>query len=546
LGCLGLLIASYAIAIFLTGPYAWDDGAITVAFGRTFVQSGEFALTLASERVEGSSSLLFALLTGIPFVLSDFRMPTSVYIAQYLSLGSLITLLLAVNRYLKLQIVQRRNRHVLLLLLAVLPMFLAEMLNGMEMIVLATLFTTFCWGYRARSSWLYLVILCLLLCRFESIFYLGVALLMSFLLSAETRKFDLRLGLVTLGLFLAVTAVRYLYFGDILPNTIWAKLNPPYSDDAGLFASVKNHFAGAGDFLQVNSALILLGVAAAMLGSRWKILRDVKFWLVVAYLLFALITGPNLGFKGRMFIGILPVLLFLITDLAAERTQYPQRIIVGFAALALIATSAINAGQTRENLWQVASGVHHQGFASSHISAELGARIESNSLYATPERYRQTGEAVDRIREYLGLKTIRFSSPDVGGLALCCALESIEIVDSALLTNATLAHEGYGAFAGQLLSAPADVISIHAMWAEAAQIYQLEFFQLNYDPIIFNNRLLWLHRSHINTLMANPLVTLNPLSTEFDPRGLRQDLRLLDLAYLEAFKGSGRPIRQLL
>lgn len=539
---LHLVILGYAFAVFLTGPYAWDDAAITVAFGRTFMQSGEFALTLASERVEGSSSLLYAFLTGFPFVFSDFRMPISVYIAQYLTLGALIALLVAVNTYLKPQIPQARARHIVLLLLAIVPMFLAEILNGMEMVALAVLFTLFCQTYQSRSNWIYLVILCLLLCRFETIFYLGVALSMSCLLSSETRRFDLRVGLVTIGLFLILTAVRYAYFGDIFPNTIWAKMNPPYSTDLGLLASLKNHVAGARDFLQVNAGLILIAAAATVLGRKWAILQDVKFWLVVGYFLFAIIAGPNLGYKGRMFIGILPVLLFLVTDLSEGKTQVTEGAVFGFATLALLATFFLNTGQVRLNIWQIASGTHYQGYAAGYISPELGARIERNFVIATPERYRETGGRVDQIRQRLGLTTIRFSAPDVGGLGLCCALDAIDVVDSALLTNQRLAHEGYGAFEDQIQAQPPDVIAIHAMWSAASQVYQSDFFKSNYEPLIFDKMLLWIRKDRMEQLTLEPGVGLSPVPPGFDVNALHNDLRAHDLAYLESLQGTNTRI----
>jgi hypothetical protein len=40
----------------LVGIRAWDDGAITLAYSRTFAETGRIALTSVSETVEGYSS----------------------------------------------------------------------------------------------------------------------------------------------------------------------------------------------------------------------------------------------------------------------------------------------------------------------------------------------------------------------------------------------------------------------------------------------------------------------------------------------------------
>ncbi|WP_027194001.1 hypothetical protein [Paraburkholderia sprentiae] len=59
-----------------------------------------------------------------------------------------------------------------------------------------------------------------------------------------------------------------------------------------------------------------------------------------------------------------------------------------------------------------------------------------------------TGASVDHLREYLGQPTLKFTTPDVGGAALCC--DHLDILDSALLTNASLARRGYAGFADYL------------------------------------------------------------------------------------------------
>ena len=49
-----LFLLMQAISIFYVGSYVWDDGAITLAFSKTFASSGKIALTPVSEIVEGT------------------------------------------------------------------------------------------------------------------------------------------------------------------------------------------------------------------------------------------------------------------------------------------------------------------------------------------------------------------------------------------------------------------------------------------------------------------------------------------------------------
>lgn len=58
-----VLVPHIGIALF-TGTYGWDDGAITLAFARTFADPGHIALTPGSEVVEGFSSPLWFLLAA--------------------------------------------------------------------------------------------------------------------------------------------------------------------------------------------------------------------------------------------------------------------------------------------------------------------------------------------------------------------------------------------------------------------------------------------------------------------------------------------------
>ena len=62
----GSVFAVHTVIALMVGEVAWDDGYITLAFARTFAETGHIGLTPVSETVEGATSpLWFLLMAGI-------------------------------------------------------------------------------------------------------------------------------------------------------------------------------------------------------------------------------------------------------------------------------------------------------------------------------------------------------------------------------------------------------------------------------------------------------------------------------------------------
>jgi hypothetical protein len=187
------LFCGQLVLISYTGPYGWDDGAITLAYGRTLAEHGRFALTSVSEVVEGSSSPLFVLLAALFSSLVSSGFDQLIAFSQSMALaGAALTAVL---------LWQNLARHITdntlsLLVTAgtvLLPTFSSEIANGMEMTVFAALLLAFVQAMQQRSSLVYLWIVLLLLTRFEAVFYLLFALVMSTLVAREQRADTTRL-----------------------------------------------------------------------------------------------------------------------------------------------------------------------------------------------------------------------------------------------------------------------------------------------------------------------------------------------------------------
>jgi hypothetical protein len=110
-------------------------------------------------------------------------------------------------------------------------------------------------------------------------------------------------------------------------------------------------------------------------------------------------------------------------------------------------------------------------------------------------------------------------TPDVGGTALCC--ERLDILDSGLLTNPSLARRGYAGLAEYLNKERPEVIETHGLWSRDSGIYSVAEFEANYLPAIYDGTLFWLRHDVLQRLVARGLAA--------DP--VRLD-RLPDIRYL--------------
>ena len=63
------ILALHVIFVGLHWQYTWDDSAITLAFSRTLVATGEIRPTPLSDRVEGYSTFLWMCLMTLPSLL---------------------------------------------------------------------------------------------------------------------------------------------------------------------------------------------------------------------------------------------------------------------------------------------------------------------------------------------------------------------------------------------------------------------------------------------------------------------------------------------
>lgn len=494
LGLIGLL---YAGAVILTGPFGWDDGAITMAFARTIAEFGQVALTAASERVEGSSSTVFTLLLAAIYSFGPFSFEGYVMAAQMVTLSCLLLCLVLLSHVLRDQVPNPWKRWLLLILFALIPMYLTETLNGMEMTLFGLLMLGFAHLYSRQSGWAIAIAIVLLLTRFEAVIYLSMACVLHTVCVPSHRAFATRCLLgIALG-FVAITTVRYSYYGDILPNTIRAKMHAPYSLPLPFAAMLADKAEGLIEAIRVNAGFIAVILAGVVL-HRKPIHRDIKTWLLAGFFVFAFVTGKVWGYEGRMVLAALPLLLWLVPK------AWPAGYGFTPTMAAVILSGLINAGQITKNVETIRKGID----GTVHVAV-------------TPASYRLTGQTVNTLREKLGLNTLTFVVPDVGGLALCCDLHALRIVDIAMLTNTTLARQGYGALDSVLEVEHPDLIETHHTWSVFSGIYKLPRLRNGYTPVVFRNILFWLRNDHFEALRTDPSVEMTSVTAFSALDGLR-------------------------
>jgi hypothetical protein len=497
--------ASTSVAVFATvltlhvglglfiGVHGWDDGSITLAFARTFAESGRIALTPSSEVVEGfSSPFWFLLLTATDVVLPlDFQ---GMITASQLWSG----LAAAVGALLLFRLLPTPGLQAALISILVFCYgpFLNETVNGMEMTALSVLVLAIAWQFRsddpsatirlallgAAAPWI----------RLEAGGYVALAAVVTMLLARDRHR-ALALLIGVAASLVVLTAVRLAIFDALLPNTMYAKQASPYS--AGSMAErLQNSKTVIKEILLVSApAVVIAALALIDPAARSKAVvrqavarlrdRDVNPLVAFAVGYFAavaalnLLIGPNWGYLGRMeqsliALGVVAVAATLPVEWRGSAMPLKA---VAFAAVLLMLTSY---------------GLDKVRFQER---ADPSARIT-----ITPGEYRETGEAMDGIRVRLGLPTLKAMTPDVGGTSLCCPNLSIE--DLGLLSNVRLAHGGWEEMSSYLSDTAPDVIETHSVWSEASTLYQIDYFRSNYVPVVVRDIWFYLRNDHLAAL----------------------------------------------
>lgn len=472
-------LAALVAVCLVVGDSGWDDGAITLAFSRTFAGHGVVALTPHSEIVEGFSSVSWFLLNALP-ALARPSFHVSILIAQLLSALCCCACTVLLARTCALLRLDRPFTTLTLVTFAAWGCSFSESSNGMEMGLLALAFLVMVnelLSPRPRTAWLAAGVVLAVTTRFEAIGYVG---LLALAVVSRRRAFRAMFA-AGAGTVLLLTGWRLAVFSDVLPNTFWAKRWPPYAE-----LDVLGRLTGA---LELPVFFLVPLIALAFLrrsgfdlrGLVQSRRREVLILAspVAAAVVMGALVGKHWGYPGRIPFFAVPLVLLL---------------------LALVLSSWVNAARSRRRLviaaglFAASLGVSMRGFPSG----SLGAGVHGGAFGVTPHTYAESGRVFRRVATAAGLQHATILTPDLGGLALCC--DEFRIVDLGLLSNRTLARRGPAALAEVLEAESPAMIEAHWRWASEGKLYELPRFRARYVPAFAGGTRLWLRRDVADTI----------------------------------------------
>lgn len=483
---------------------AWDDGFITLAFARTFAETGHIGLTPVSEQVEGATSpLWFLLMAGVysigPKAFAAFHFASQVASALC-SAGA------AVLFYRLIRPAAPGAAWWITLLVFLLGPVRSETGNGMEMSLLCLVVLGILvllqqddghrWKAVAASAALVPWI------RLEATGYLFAGVLTVWVFSASRKRRPLVAIIAASLLSVCVLAtVRYLVFGSVLmTNTMVAKQMPPYSPPFPSPAWWGQQAIGLVVEPVVTALpaivvfLILLRLTGERLRDKFAALKRralareipplIGFGLGYAagFFAFTAVFGANIfTLPGRMGMSALMVLVIAavhavpLPDTAPHRLPVRSRLAI--AGLFLVPCVGLIAYDT---------------LGMAMRTAQLFSGDSRQVKVVSFSAFHANGQAIEHVRTLLGLPQISVLLTDVGQPALCC--QNVRILDFGLLTNSELTKTGWAGFPDYLQAQRPDLIQLHASFTEESGITRDPYFVNNYVPVFVDLSLFYLRK----------------------------------------------------
>lgn len=500
----GIFVIHSLIAVAV-GEAAWDDGYITLAFARTFAETGHIGLTPYSETVEGATSpAWFLLLAG------TYRLGITSFYALHLASQLLAALCAGVAAILLYRLIRPSAPAAawwISLATMLLGPFRAETANGMEMtllcVVVLGIMNLLQDSDEQPLGGLALLTAVVPWIRLEAAGYTLMGAVAIIVLSRQFRVGLAMIGASVLSLTI-LTVVRYLVFGTIgLTNTMIAKGQSPYTPSFGTPAWVQNFVYAAvvepamtvlpgvivGFFLLGISGIRTMDQLSRFVQSATsrELPTRISFGIAyaISYIVLILVVGSNyFNRPGRMGVSAMIALIAVIVlATPTTRAAWPPTFGRKLAVVALFLVPCL--------------GIIADDTAWIYIG-RLGSdrTVARHSTMA----YRKNGEATEHMRELLGRPSISVLFADVGAASLCC--KNIEILDLGLLANRELSEKGWSGFPNYLAEKRPDLIQTHGVWSQESDIYNDRYFRRNYSPVVVYDSLFYLRNDDFSLLRS--------------------------------------------
>jgi hypothetical protein len=466
----------------------WDDSAITLGFSRTFAFNGRIEPTPGSGIVEGYSTTLWMLLLAA--VSKLITSPTGLLTFAKLSTLMLnLANILLIRRWLSTWTTETVANLTAGIVGCTLMFY--ETINGMETPLIMTLVLVMLLLLPSTSRTGRLVYIlagsALLLTRWEAAWFL-----VPFLLAEYSRQNLRRLlapALSWAAIFVASNLIRWHYFGQILPNTILAKQNAPYSLPSRRLA-LENHIMEPIHILASMKVLLLL-LFAFLLYNYFLAPRPTRFlprlresWqlrFTMLFTLFAFILstaiGPNWGPQFRSFYPAWPFFIALLL-LPVIPNLKPKTL--GWITVVLCLATI--------------------GRMGARI---LPMRSEKAPLYMpriTVDRVAVAAPILTNLQQITHQPILTYAAPDMGAIMLYTT--NVHVIDLGLLCDPVLARQGFRVIKPYVLDQrQPDVIEVHEIFTEMTKLDSYPEFLSNYSPVYIHGIRFFLRR---NLLAAIP------------------------------------------
>ena len=445
-GLLFVLIFSFFPVLI---PWVSDDGVITMSHGRNLVDYGFIGINPSGGRVEGYSAPLQFFLYTAAYAMTGVGYATyskaQTYIATFL-LGALLVLFFLERKILAIAVVG-----VAAVFLTSLRPFLGWHFSGMDNAVTHVLFWAsvliFFFMTREKRINYYLSIPVFLasISRTESIYHIGPLLILfgAFYLVAYPGR-DWRgvwFSLLVLGLWALFQLWRYLYFGDLLPNT-------SYAQDITVIANLRPYLAL--DWEHIRLAIIRSKDMLNFQGG-YTLLMTLPALLVLSRRRETILLVLLLG-------SLAMTALFNESIFGQARIERP-RIITHLSVFSALGTATLlyNLLRYRRMRWATPAVA---------VVGILVFLMDVGTPY-TPEYYFATYSDNDRKRfirflepELLPRPTV--SNPDLGAMSWH---KQFNVIDLGLIGSPMMAKLPSSAWTDYFLYyATPDIIAIHGSW----------------------------------------------------------------------------------
>lgn len=303
--------ALFSLLVLAFGYYAWryilassfvidgthfyvlfDDAMISMRYAYNLAHGNGLVWNIG-QRVEGFTNPLWVMYMALLQVV--LALPLSM-----MSLPVQITgaVLLAANLYFVRGIVEHFTGGLFAMLVAVtLTAFYAPLISwgllGMEVSALALILTAVVWillrnGLERFTPWVYVLLGIGTLLRLDMVVPYVVILVVMTFVQKEYRRQNLFWGLGLVALFVGgQTVARYLYYGQLLPNTYYLKVDGwPFS-----LRILRGLYALVWFIYYSNWVLFLLPLALFLFRRDWKVTLLVA--LIVAQLAYSVYVGGD-------------------------------------------------------------------------------------------------------------------------------------------------------------------------------------------------------------------------------------------------------------